>query len=377
MAKVQRSIRKNTTLTARARTALTPFASVGVAAVILRIFLGGTMLYAGLDKLILDPRFLQADGVGSIGETLRYFVATGGPLAPLVEAVAISQPVAVGAAMAIAQLVVAGSLLTGSWVRSGALLGAAISLTLALTSTWGVSPYYLGNDLPYLVGFLVLAALGDGGMVRVGAPARRGYDPTRRAAIVSSAGIVALLAALVLLDRARFASLLAGGSASSGTPTPSATPATSPSPDASATASPSDAGGDDDDDDDDGDDDGAKTPKPSESATGGGGSGSGGTASGSVISGAQSLASGQALNFSAGGTAAVLLKDGGTYRAFERACTHQGTNVDWEAGNGSFYCNNHGARFSATGEAIVGPARTPLRPIEVSVAADGSVTYRR
>jgi thiosulfate dehydrogenase [quinone] large subunit len=146
----------------RARAALTPFASVGVAAVILRAFLGGTMLYAGLDKLILDARFLQTDGVGSIGETLRFFVTAGGPLAPLVEAVGLSQPVAVGAAMAIAQLVVAGSLLTGSWVRSGALLGAAISLTLALTSTWGVSPYYLANDLPYLVGFLTLAALGDG-----------------------------------------------------------------------------------------------------------------------------------------------------------------------------------------------------------------------
>jgi cytochrome b6-f complex iron-sulfur subunit len=216
-------------------------------------------------------------------------------------------------------------------------------------------------------------------MARVGAPARRGYDPTRRAAIVSGAGILALLAALVLLDRARLASLLAGGSASSGTPSPSPVPSTSPTPDARATASPSDSDGDDDDDrdDDDDDDDGAKTPKPSESATSGGGSGSGGTASGTVISGAQSLASGQALNFSASGTAAVLLKDGGTYRAFERACTHQGTNVDWEAGKGSFYCNNHGARFSATGEAIVGPARTPLRPIEVSVAADGSVTYRR
>jgi thiosulfate dehydrogenase [quinone] large subunit len=338
--------------------------------VILRFFLGGTMLYAGLDKLILDPRFLQADGVGSIGETLRYFVTSGGPLAPLVEAVALSQPVAVGAAMAIAQLVVAGSLLTGSWVRSGALLGAAISLTLALTSTWGVSPYYLGNDLPYFVGFLVLAALGDGGLARVGAPARRGYDPTRRAAIVSGAGIAALLAALVLLDRARLASLLAGGSASGGTPTASSTPATSPTPDASATASPSDA-----DDDDDDDDDGAKTPKPSESATSGGGGSS--PAAGNVIDGGKGLGSGQALNFSAGGTAAVLLKDGNTYRAFERACTHQGTNVDWESGNGSFYCNNHGARFSATGEAIVGPARTPLRPIEVSVAADGSVTYRR
>lgn len=96
-----------------------------------------------------------------------------------------------------------------------------------------------------------------------------------------------------------------------------------------------------------------------------------------MIDGGKNLGSGQALNFSAGGTAAVLLNDGGTYRAFERDCTHQGTNVDWESGSGSFYCNNHGARFSATGEAIVGPARTPLRPIEVSVAADGTVTYTR
>ena len=357
----------------RARAALAPFASVGVAAVILRAFLGGTMLYAGLDKLILDARFLQTDGVGSIGETLRFFVTAGGPLAPLVEAVGLSQPVAVGAAMAIAQLVVAGSLLTGSWVRSGALLGAAISLTLALTSTWGVSPYYLANDLPYFVGFLALAALGDGGMARVGAPASRGYDPARRAALVSGAGIFAVIVALVLLDRARLGSLLSGGSASNGTPVPSSTPATSPSPDPSATAAPSDEGGDDDDDDDD-DDGGTKTPKPSESATSGGGGGAGG---GTVIDGGKGLGSGQALNFSAGGTAAVLLKDGSTFRAFERACTHQGTNVDWQTESGSFYCSNHGTRFSATGDVLVGPALTPLRPIEVSVAADGSVTYRR
>ncbi len=63
---------------------LAPYASATVAAVVLRFFLGGTMLYAGVDKTLLDPRFLQADGVGSIGETLRYFVTSGGPLAGLV-----------------------------------------------------------------------------------------------------------------------------------------------------------------------------------------------------------------------------------------------------------------------------------------------------
>jgi thiosulfate dehydrogenase [quinone] large subunit len=333
MSTPKRPTQKSPSLARRASAALAPYASATVAAVVLRFFLGGTMLYAGVDKTLLDSRFLQADGIGSIGETLRYFVTSGGPLAGLVEAVALPQPVLIGASMAGAQLLVGASLLTGSWVRYGALLGAGISLSLALTSTWGVSPYYYGNDLPYLVGFLALAALGDGGALRLGAPARRAHDPERRAALVSGTGIAAGIAALLVLDRSRAISAITGG----GTPTPS------PTPGASATATPS-----------------ASAP-----------------AGGTVIGGAPGLAAGQALNFSAGGTDAVLIKDGSTYRAFERACTHQGTSVDWQAGSGDFLCPNHGARFAATGQVTAGPANTPLRAIEVSVAADGTVTYRR
>jgi thiosulfate dehydrogenase [quinone] large subunit len=311
--------------------ALAPYRSAAVAAVVLRIFLGGTMLYAAVDKALLDPRFLQASGVGSIGETLNFFVTSGGPFAGIVEAVALPQPVFIGASMAFAQLLVGASLLTGSWVRPGALLGAGISLTLALTASWGVSPYYYGNDLPYLVGLLALAALGDGGVLRLGAPAQRAYSPERRAAIVSGTGVAAGIAALLLLDRSRAISAITEG----GTPSPSPTPGASPTPSSSAPA--------------------------------------GGTA----IDGASGLADGQALNFSAGGTDAVLINDEGTYRAFERACTHQGTSVDWQAGSGDFLCSNHGARFSAEGGVTMGPANSPLRAIEVSVAADGTVTYRR
>lgn len=326
-------------LLARLLLALAPLMRVATAAVLLRLFLGGTMLYAGVDKMILDPRFLQEDGVGSIGDTLRLFITAGGPLAPLVEALAIRQPILIGAAMAGAQLVVGALLLSGSWVRFGALLGALISLSLALTSSWGVSPYYYGNDLPYLVGFLALAAIGDGGVLRAGTPVTRGYDPNRRAALFTGGGVVLTLLTLIALDRSRLASLIAPNSGANASPTPG------------ATATP--------------------TPSPSPTASGGGAVG------GTAITGAGSLGAGQALNFSAGGTAAVLLKDGGTYRAFERACTHQGTLVEWEPANGSFYCNNHGARFSPTGDVIVGPALTALRPITVSVAADGSVTYSR
>jgi thiosulfate dehydrogenase [quinone] large subunit len=344
--------------------------NVATAAVLLRIFLGGTMLYAGVDKAILDPRFLQPDGVGSIGETLRLFVTAGGPLAPLVSAVAVGQPVLIGTVMAGTQVLVGALLLSGSWVRLGALLGAAISLSLALTASWGVSPYYYGNDLPYVVAFLALAAIGDGGVLRAGAPATRGYDPNRRAALFTGGGALLALLALVTLDRSRLAGLLAQNGGSDPTASPSASASASEAPAASATPG-SDEDGEKDDDDDDENDGEMKSPQPSESASGGGGT------SGAVIKGADALSPGQALNFSAGGTAAVLLKDGGTYRAFERACTHQGTNVDWDSANGSFYCSNHGARFSAAGDAIVGPARTALRPITVSVAADGSVTYTR
>ena len=358
---------------ARLERALAPLMNVATAAVLLRAFLGGTMLYAGLDKVILDPRFLQADGVGSIGDTLRLFVTAGGPLAPLVSAVAVGQPVLIGAVMAGTQVLVAALLLSGSWVRLGALLGAAISLSLALTASWGVSPYYYGNDLPYLVAFLALAAIGDGGVLRAGAPVTRGHDPQRRAALFTGGGALLALLALVALDRSRLAGLLAQNGGSDPAASPSASASASEAPAASATPG-SDEDGEKDDDDDDENDGEMKSPQPSESASGGGG---GGGTSGAVIKGADALSPGQALNFSAGGTAAVLLKDGGTYRAFERACTHQGTNVDWDSANGSFYCSNHGARFSAAGDAIVGPARTALRPITVSVAADGSVTYTR
>ena len=347
MSASKRSTRRKRSFASRVTESLAPYASASVAAIVLRLYLGGTMAYAAVDKLILDSRFLQASGSGSIGETLRYFVQAGGPLASLVEVVAVSQPVLIGASMAAAQLIVGVSLLTGSWVRLGALLGAGISLTLALTSTWGVSPYYYGNDLPYLVGFLALAVLGDGEVLRLGAPVQRAHSPERRAAIVSGTGIAAGIAALLLLDRSRAITAIADG----GTPTPSPTQGASPTPGSSPTSSP--------------------VPSPTATPT------ASATAGGSVITGAASLAEGQALNFSASGTDAVLVKDGSTYRAFERACTHQGTSVDWQAGSRDFLCPNHGARFAVDGLVTMGPANAPLRPIEITVAADGTVTYRR
>ena len=48
----------------------------------LRVFLGATFVYAGVDKLV-DPNFLQATGPGSIGAQLDAFVRVS-PIGPLV-----------------------------------------------------------------------------------------------------------------------------------------------------------------------------------------------------------------------------------------------------------------------------------------------------
>jgi len=49
------------------------------------------------------------------------------------------------------------------------------------------------------------------------------------------------------------------------------------------------------------------------------------------------------------------------FTALSRACTHEGTAVNYRSSQNDFLCPNHGARFSTTGSVLQGPARTALR----------------
>lgn len=70
-----------------------------------------------------------------------------------------------------------------------------------------------------------------------------------------------------------------------------------------------------------------------------------------------------------GATGGFIYKDGiiiaktvsGAIIAVAAACTHQGTNVQYQSNNNRFYCPNHGAAFSTTGSVLVGPATTALK----------------
>ncbi|MFD3414702.1 DoxX family protein [Streptomyces cyaneofuscatus] len=123
----------------------------------LRLFLGVTFVYAGLDKLT-DSGFLSATGSGSIGELMNT-VRDSSAIPALVD-LALKSPEGFGYAIAIGELLVGLGTLVGLLARLAALGGALISLSLWLTVSWQSTPYYYGNDLPYLVAWLPLVLAG-------------------------------------------------------------------------------------------------------------------------------------------------------------------------------------------------------------------------
>ncbi|WP_449486564.1 DoxX family protein [Streptomyces avidinii] len=123
----------------------------------LRVFLGVTFVYAGLDKLT-DSAFLSATGAGSIGELMRGVRDTSA--IPAMVDLALKAPVGFAVTLAIGELLVGLGVLAGLLTRIAAIGGALISLSLWLTVSWAVTPYYYGNDLVYLMAWLPLVLAG-------------------------------------------------------------------------------------------------------------------------------------------------------------------------------------------------------------------------
>ncbi|MCY0932895.1 DoxX family protein [Streptomyces sp. H34-S4] len=123
----------------------------------LRIFLGVTFVYAGLDKLT-DSAFLSATGDGSIGDLMRGVRDTSA--IPALVDLSLKAPVGFAVALAIGELLVGLGVLAGLLTRIASVGGALISLSLWLTVSWAVTPYYYGNDLIYLLAWTPLVLAG-------------------------------------------------------------------------------------------------------------------------------------------------------------------------------------------------------------------------
>ncbi len=327
----------------------------------LRLFLGVTFLYAGLDKL-LDPSFLDPASPGGIRAQLEGFTHVS-PLASLIQAVALPFPVAIGALMALGEIAVGLGALTGIAYRVAAVGGAVISLTLLLTASWTVRPFYLGNDLPYMLGWVTLAAAGSGGVLVLGPSLERKIG-LRRTATTTRRGVpaaeevaspsrrlfldVSVLAAATLLVGA-----VAGGLRTL-VPTNTTSgelgtrgPATSPSGGPAATP-PAAAG----------------TP-----------------AIGGAIANVSDLTATPAIGFvvpSSGDPGGLIKLSDGTYVAYDLICTHEGCTVsNYDSRAQMLQCPCHGATFDAAHDARVvsGPAPRPLTRLPLKIdPSTGAIT---
>src|SRR5690348_12983968 len=96
----------------------------------LRVFLGVTFAYAGVQKLS-DPGFLHPGAPTYIGTQLRGF-AHGTPGGFLLRALAIPHPQLAGVAVAVTEIAVGLLVLVGLATRLAALVGLLLNLVLFL-----------------------------------------------------------------------------------------------------------------------------------------------------------------------------------------------------------------------------------------------------
>ena len=169
----------------------------------LRLFLGGTFVYAGIQKLS-DPGFLNADAPTYIGTQLEGF-ADGTPGRLLLEP-ALSHAAAAGVGVALLEIMIGALVLMGVFTRPAAAAGLALNLVLFLTATWHTSPYFLGSDIVFVFAWLPFVLAGAEGQptarallarqpLRLRRPVTPGRVLSRRALLAQALGLAGLVTA--------------------------------------------------------------------------------------------------------------------------------------------------------------------------------------
>lgn len=321
----------------------------------LRLFLGVTFVYAGIQKLS-DPGFLHPGAPTYIGTQLEGF-ARGTPGGFVLHAFALPDPAVAGVGVALAEIAIGLLATAGFYTRLAAAGGFALNLLLFLTASWHTTPYFLGPDLVFTFAWLPFVLAGSEGQPALdnalehasAALARRvrmqpleepgGIDAepasTRRALLAEFAGMAVAVAGVAALARGPYSA-----------------------PKSLAASVPSGAG----------------------SAPPGGGGQAAASGAHGVPRGAVRLGPGKRLPRGAAatygdpgdGSPDILIRESnGGLKAYSAVCTHAGCTVGYEGG--TIVCPCHGAQYSAeTGQVIGGPAPEGLAPKRV-VEADGQI----
>lgn len=311
----------------------------------LRLFLGVTFTFAGLQKLA-NPAYLDPNSPTSVQATILSLQHRS-PIGFLLSASA-HAPKLVGVLIALGELAVGLATIVGLWVRLTALGGMLLALTFFLTVSFHTQPYYYGSDIVFIFAWSVPLIAGAwpepslDGWIRT--RSRTDPDPQRRALVLGGAGALGLaaLAAVSATLSAVIGRALNKGSTSTSaaTFTPTTPTPTQPAP-GTTQASPTNAPA-------------SKLP-------------------GEHIVAASDVPAGRAFRFTDpnGDPAWLLHEPNGEFRAFSAICTHAGCSVSLSGGE--FVCPCHGGRYSAAdGSVLGGPPPSPLPPLSIKVV-DGDV----
>ena len=162
----------------------------------LRLFLGATFVYAGVQKLS-DPGFLHKGAPTYIGTQLHGF-AQGTPGGFLLRAFAIPHPAVAGVGVALVEIAVGLLVLGGLFTQAAAAVGLGLNLVLFLTNSWKTYPYFLGSDIVFVFAwlpFVLAGAAGQPALDNMAVPARAAGPGglTRRDAMLRALGATGAL----------------------------------------------------------------------------------------------------------------------------------------------------------------------------------------
>jgi thiosulfate dehydrogenase [quinone] large subunit len=279
---------------------------------LLRLWLGITFTYAGLDKA-LDGGFLNPEASTYIGKQLAGF-AQQSPISPLLNKM-VEHATLVGAGTMVGEIAIGLATLFGVFPFLAAIAGAGLSASLWLSSSFYVTPYFLASNTAYLIMWLVFAL----SVMPRKHTVSRVLNVDRRGAI--GIGVVGLLSVAFAVVGNLFAR---------------------PARIASSAVK-------------------IVTKK-------------GGGAPANAIASISDLNVGGALQIKlATGDPGILIRTAtDAVCAFSAVCTHEGCSVDYDSVSKELICPCHGARFDPlqNGKAIGGPTRTPLPELPVKISGE-------
>jgi thiosulfate dehydrogenase [quinone] large subunit len=125
----------------------------------LRLFVGVTFLYAGLQKLA-NPNFFKKNSPISIQNQLLAASHTSPIHVILTHLVGIAKPI--GLVIAFGEIAIGLGTLVGLWTRVAAVGGLILSLMLFLTVSFHSSPYFTGADIVFFFAWMPFIIAGGG-----------------------------------------------------------------------------------------------------------------------------------------------------------------------------------------------------------------------